>query len=95
MQKTLVMVLPLVIVACSPKQPVELAKQATDGYNSSYRDNVIENWQNRLKDTPMCLPWRERLKSEGQKHESAATGKFQMAMRQVMNEATAADCRMP
>lgn len=82
----------LALTACSREQSVEVVQTAGKAYNASYRDNVIGNWQRRVKDTPDCEPFREQFKIEGEKYSSPASGAFVTAMQRVKATAAAAGC---
>lgn len=69
-----------------------MAQSIGASYNTSYRDNVIKNWQNRVADTAECASFKARFKAAGDRHESAASGAFVTDMQKIMNGVKASHC---
>lgn len=83
----------LMLVGCGKQQASAAANAVGKEYNTSYRDNVIKNWQSKVSDTERCAQFKARFKTAGERHESAANGAFVMDMTSVWNDTQAAGCQ--
>ena len=82
----------LVITACSREDVLKTAGAIGASYNTSYRDSVIENWQAKVVDKPVCAQFRMRFKVAGEQYDSAANGPFQTDMLKIWTDTKAAGC---
>ena len=83
-----------VLTACSQEDVQQLGDKAGDFYNSSTRDNVIENWQDRVSSEPQCANFKEQFQLIGETHKSAASGAFVNDMQNIMREVKANNCAL-
>ena len=83
----------LMLVGCNKQQATTTAIAIGKSYNTSYRDDVIKDWQSRVSDTERCAQFKARFKAAGERHESAASGVFVEDMKSVWKDTQAAECQ--
>jgi hypothetical protein len=79
-------------VGCERREVESAGRAAAESYLERQRNNVIENWQSRVRKAPECANFAEQYAVEGKKHASAASGKFVTAMQRVRAAAVQANC---
>lgn len=82
----------LLISACSREQTNVAVGALGKAYNSSYRDDVIKNWQAKVSSSPHCVPFKERFKVVGERYDSAANGAFVNDMMKIWEETKSSGC---
>lgn len=83
----------VLLIGCDQQQAASVAEAVGRAYNTSYRDNVIKNWQNKVSDAERCASFKARFRAAGVRHESAASGAFVGDMTKIWEEAKAAGCQ--
>jgi len=83
----------LMLVGCNKQHATASAIAVGKSYNTSYRDDVIKDWESRVSDTERCVQFKARFKAAGERHESAASGVFVEDMMSVWKDTQAAGCQ--
>jgi uncharacterized lipoprotein YajG len=83
----------LMLASCNQQQATRTAIAVGKSYNTSYRDDVIKNWQSKVSDTERCAQFKARFKAAGERYESAASGAFVEDMMSVWKDTQAAGCQ--
>ena len=61
-------------------------------YIKSQRDNIINNWVNRISELPRCQLYKNNYMVVGKRHASAASGAFVNDMRAIYDQASKQGC---
>lgn len=92
MKHVFVLMLIFGLAGCSQEQTATIAKSVGGAYNTSYRDNVIKNWQARVSGEPRCAEFKSRFKSVGERYADAANGAFMQDVSRVWEATKTSGC---
>lgn len=90
--KIATILLALILIGCSQEQTNAAANSIGKSYNENYRDNLIENYQAKVTDTPRCTEFKKQFKTLGERYDNASNGAFQMDMIKTLEATKSANC---
>lgn len=92
MKRVFLLMLFFGFAGCSQEQTATIAKSVGGAYNTSYRDNVIKNWQARVSGELRCAEFKSKFQSVGERYADAANGAFMQDVFKVWEATKAAGC---